>query len=153
MTLQSGTVNQIPWNSQKCLTLYFSNAGIFFQCQSKAILQSGSKYDRSEVQLKFFSHYDIQIIFWIRYLGMHYAAWQYAWSLLYYSIKSWIKVYNTNWQFFYILKFIMLTTEWLAGLWTVKTPLIGIGITYLPKNCRDVSPLSLLCCTLYQAFL
>ena len=100
MTLQSGTVNQIPWNSQKCLTLYFSNAGIFFQCQSKAILQSGSKYDRSEVQLKFFSHYDIQIIFWIRYLGMHYAAWQYAWSLLYYSIKSWIKVYNTNWRFF-----------------------------------------------------
>ena len=74
MTLQSGTVNQIPWNSQKCLTLYFSNAGIFFQCQSKAILQSGSKYDRSEVQLKFFSHYDIQIIFWIRYLGMHYAV-------------------------------------------------------------------------------
>ena len=95
MTLQSGTVNQIPWNSQKCLTLYFSNAGIFFQCQSKAILQSGSKYDRSEVQLKFFSHYDIQIIFWIRYLGMHYAAWQYAWSLLYYSFK-YFEIHNVN---------------------------------------------------------
>ena len=68
----------------------------FFQCQSKAILQSGSKYDRSEVQSKLISHYDIQVIFWIRYLCME--------STL---SRCTLRIDDL----FCILKFIMLTTE------------------------------------------